>query len=458
MSAVERLAYNSCDDLLTTLRTRCSTLPVNDAGSESESSSEKNQDDQTPPASDTPSLKPWSALAFRDYRMLWLSGVAQMITMQMRLLVSGVWLYEETGSGLQLGLLGIVQLAVQLPAVLYGGALADQIDRKKLMGYAQAASFFMLLVMTALVATDNLLAWHIFATTAILGVASTLGNPARSALTANVVPRTHLMHAVTTNTATFQVGAVVSPLVFAGTITAFGFTATFATAAAMSIPGVVLPLMIRAPGIPQNRSTEGSMLGRMWQGFLFIKSHPIMPGLYIMDVGVTIVSHYRQIMPLMADRLFKAGPGAVGVMTAANSVGGIVGTFAVLFLTRFRAKGMLVMYATMAFALLLLALGFTTSLYIGVVILMGLGATDAIGMATRQTTVQLTTPDNMRGRAVSFNNVAAMSANNLGTFEVGFMSDQIGAGYTMILAGAVSIVVVLVVWRSMRAIRDYRYP
>ncbi|MDA1228187.1 MAG: MFS transporter [Chloroflexi bacterium] len=407
---------------------------------------------------DTSPIRPWSALAYRDYRMLWISGVAQMITMQMRLLVTGVWLYEETGSGVQLGLLGIVQLAVQLPAVLYGGALADQIDRKKLMSYSQTVSFVLLVGLTALVATDHLRAWHIYATTAILGVASTLGNPARSALTANVVPRTHLMHAVTTNTATFQVGAVISPLVFAWTITSLGFTATFATAAAIAVPGIILPLMIRVSGIPQDRSTETSMLRRMWQGFLFIKSHPILPGLYVMDVGVTIVSHYRQIMPLMADRLFKAGPGAVGVMTAANSVGGIAGTFAVLFLTSFRAKGMLVMYATLAFALLLIALGFTTALWLGVVILIGLGATDAIGMATRQTTVQLTTPDNMRGRAVSFNNVAAMSANNIGTFEVGFMSEQIGAGNTMLLAGGVGLVVVLLVWRSMRAIRDYRYP
>jgi ENTS family enterobactin (siderophore) exporter len=263
---------------------------------------------------------------------------------------------------------------------------------------------------------------------------------------------------VTTNTATFQVGAVVSPLVFAGTITTLGFPATFAAATLFSIPGIILPLLIRVPGMPRGAVTEGSMLSRMWQGFLFIKSHPILPGLYIMDIGVTIVSHYRQIMPLMADRLFKAGPGAVGVMTAANSIGGIAGTFAVLFLTRFRAKGMLVMYASLVFALLLIALGFTTALWLGVVVLIGLGATDAIGMATRQTTVQLTTPDNMRGRAVSFNNVAAMSANNIGTFEVGFMSDQIGAGHTMILAGVVGLLVVIVVWRSMRAIQDYRYP
>ena len=88
---------------------------------------------------------------------------------------------------------------------------------------------------------------------------------------------------------------------------------------------------------------------------------------------------------------------------------------------------MLVVYATFAYALLLIAFGFTTSLWLGVLILAGLGASDAVGMATRQTTVQLTTDDNMRGRAVSFSSVSAMTANNLGTFEVGIMSEAIGA-------------------------------
>ena len=138
-----------------------------------------------------------------------------MVTMQMRMLVSGVWLYEITGSGVQLGLLGVVQLVMQLPAILYGGALADQIDRKKLMGYTQLVSFALLGAMTVLAATDSLRPWHIYGVTAILSVASTLGSPSRSALTANVVPRSHLMHAVALNTATFQVGAVAAPLAFA---------------------------------------------------------------------------------------------------------------------------------------------------------------------------------------------------------------------------------------------------
>ena len=406
------------------------------------------------------SPRPWDALAFRDYRVLWLSGVAQMVTMQMRTLVSGVWLYDVTGSGWLLGLLGGVQLVVQLPAILYGGALADQIDRKKLMAYTQLASVILIGAMAVLAWNDSLRPWHIYATTAILSVSSTLGSPSRSALTANVVPRSHLMHAVALNTATFQIGAVAAPLAFSGAVELFNenYAYIFGVTTLIALPSVVMPLLIRTSGVPIDRQQEDSVIRRIIDGFLYVKSHPILPGLYIMDIGVTIVSHYRQILPLFADRLFKGGAATVGVLNAANSAGGIAGTFSVLFLTRYRAKGMLVVYATLLYTLLLIAFGFTTALWLGVIILAGLGASDAVGMATRQTTVQLTTADNMRGRAVSFSSVSAMTANNLGTFEVGIMSDIIGADNTLILGGVVGIAVVLIVWATVRGIREYRYP
>ena len=96
--------------------------------------------------------------------------------------------------------------------------------------------------------------------------------------------------------------------------------------------------------------------------------------------------------------------------------------------------------------------------YLALVVVVCLGITDAIGMATRQTTVQLTTPDNMRGRAVSFHEVSAESANNIGTIEVGILSQQIGASYTMIFGGIFSIAVVAAVWVLVKGLRQYRYP
>ena len=152
-----------------------------------------NPADEKPKDTNKPSLKPWSAFAFIGFRLLWISGVSSSITMMVRNIGFGVWLYEETGSGLQLGLIGIVQLAVQMPAILFGGSFADWIDRKKLIAVTQSFSFILITIATVLLITDNLRPVHIFSIVGVLGITSTMGGPARSAMTANVVPGSHLM-------------------------------------------------------------------------------------------------------------------------------------------------------------------------------------------------------------------------------------------------------------------------
>ncbi len=388
--------------------------------------------------------------------------------MQTRILTFGVWLYQETGSGLQLGLLGLVQLAVQMPSNLFGGAFADQLDRRRLIAFTQSFSFFLIGLSSILFITDNLKPWHIYSMVGILGLTSTLGAPARSALTANVIPSSHMMHAVTSNTATFQISMILTPLLFSSTIELIGLEGAFLTAVIFSIPATIFPLFVNLKyNIDTNENTQNiSMIKRIYEGFKFVKNHPILPGLYALDIGVTVVSFYREIMPLIVDTLFRQGPWAIGPLSAANSLGGVAGSFLVLSLANYRSKGMLVLYATGTYALLLFAFGSIQYielntifiLTVGSVIIAGLGATDAIGMTTRQTTVQLTTPDNMRGRAVSFHSFCAMGANNIGTFHVGFMSSRIGAGNTMILGGIVSICVVLAIFKFVSGLRNYRYP
>ena len=165
--------------------------------------------------------------------------------MQMRNIGFGVWLYETTGSGLSLGLLGIFQLASQMPATLFGGAFADSMDRRKLISFTQSFSFILITIATLLLVTDALKTWHIYVIVLILGLTSTLGGPARSAVTANVVPTSHLMHAVTSNTATMQISSILSPLLFSAAYEFVGLTSVFVIGIAFSIPATLMPMFFK---------------------------------------------------------------------------------------------------------------------------------------------------------------------------------------------------------------------
>jgi len=406
---------------------------------------------------DQPKLRPWDAFRFRDYRFLWLAAFMSTVVMWMRILGTTQWLQNETGTAAALGVVGIVQLFVQIPALLWGGALSDKVDRKVLIGAANAVSFTVFLILGALDTAGALRLWIVYLAIAMTAGAQMMVNPARSALMPSTVPRTHIMLGVTTDTASQSVAMIVGPLIFAFVASAFGLTTVFFVGAAIALPAMFAPMLIRAAGRAEGGS-DGSTITRIREGFTFVARHPILPGLFLLDTGNTVVSFYREILPALALGLFAAGAQGTGLLGAANSTGAVLGAVSVLFFLNYRAKGMLVLYATLVYAIALFGFGTVNTLWMGMVMIAILGGADAVTVAVRQTTIQLTTPDHMRGRAFSFMILAAQTANNIGTIWVGFWAAAIGPGNTMVMGGVIAVVATLIVWRVWRPIREYRYP
>jgi MFS family permease len=398
---------------------------------------------------------PLAVFAHGDFFLLWSSAAAITVSRQIQLLVSTQWLYETTGSAAQLGLLGVVQL-IQMPMALYGGALADQIDRKKLMVLTQLVNTLSLMVLTTLALTHILTPWHIFAVSGISSLVNPLGGSARPAMLPRVVSRNLLTHAITTLNVTSQLATVFSPILFWQFYEHLGVAVSFAISTGVSLLSVIMPLIIKASGKPDatsRKNTWESLKG----GWVFVMRHQLLPGIFFLDLGVTIVSFYRQLFPVFADQLYGLGATGTGLLNTANAIGGIVGTFAVFYAGKFAKKGVIVLAATMAYAVFLVAFGINRNFLLGLGIVGILGMTDAVTMTMRQAVVQLTTPDQFLGRASSILNFAAMSANSAGQVEVGMLSATIGAGNTMLLGGVLSILFTVIVWRFLPKIRQYRY-
>jgi MFS family permease len=148
-----------------------------------------------------------------------------------------------------------------------------------------------------------------------------------------VVPRGLLTHAVTTLNVSSQLATVVGPIVFWQVYDRLGVTASFGVCAAIYLTGAVLPALIRASGKPEatHRQSTWTLLK---EGGVFISRHKLLPGLYLLDLGVTVVSFYRQLFPVFARQLYGLGASGTGLLNTANAVGGILGAFAVFFTVR----------------------------------------------------------------------------------------------------------------------------
>lgn len=394
---------------------------------------------------------------FRDYRLLWTILLAGSVGLWLRILGTAQWLLDATGSPAMVGLIGVVQLVVQIPALLWGGTLADRIDRKRLMVIAHGLTFVVMLALGVLNALELLRPSLVYLAIALAAASQMLANPARAALVAVVVPERQLMRAASTDNATSNTAAILGPLLFAGLTLGAGLTAAFLVAAGLALVAFVLPPLVRAAGRAVERS-DGTTLSQTIDGLRYVAKHPILPGLFLLDTGITVVSFYREILPVLALGMFAAGAHATGLLGAANSAGAVLGSFVALAFAGYRAKGMLVLYASLAYAVVLFAFGFAPYLWLGVMLIALLGATDSVTVTVRHTTVMLTTPDAMRGRAFSLMILAAQTANNLGTIWIGFWAGAIGAGNSMVLGGVLSLLATLVIAWLWRPIREYRSP
>ena len=382
------------------------------------------------------------------------------IAFWMRILGTAQWLLEETGSAYMVGLIGVVQLIVQLPITLWAGTLADRVDRKRLMSLAHGATGVSLVTLGVLSSTNALTPVLVYVGIAITAGTHMLASPARGALLAAVVPEGKLMLASSTDTASANAAAIAGPLLFAGIVLTADLTTVFLTAGFLALVNAILPMLLRVDGHVAGKQGEAhdkpSQIQQTRAGLRYVGSHPILPGLFLLDVGITTASFYREVLPVIALGLFAGGASATGMLGAANSAGAILGSFIALALAGVRAKGMLVLYASFAYGVILFGFGIATTLLGGMLMIALLGAADAVTVAVRQTTVLLTTPDEMRGRAYALMILAAQTANNIGTIWVGFWAGAIGAGNTMVMGGIISITATAVIWYVWKPIGRYR--
>ena len=394
---------------------------------------------------------------YRDYRILWVVLMTGGVASWLRILGFSQWLLDETGSPFLVGLIGIVQLVVQLPSTLWAGTLADRNDRKVILAAAHGITFIVLALVAAVNSSNLLTPGFIYLAIAIASGAQTLGGPSRAALIPRVFPEREIMAAASTDTASQNLAAIIGPLLFAFVAVNWGLTAVFFTCAILCLPGSFGPFLLAVSGETDEKSElRKSQISETLEGLSYVRKHPILPGLFLLDAAITTSSFYREILPVIALGLFAAGASGTGLLGSANSAGAIIGGIAVLALTRVQAKGLIVLWASLAYGLFLLAFGLTSSLITGMILIALLGAADSVTVAVRVTTVMLTTPDKMRGRAFSLMYVAAQTSNNIGTIWVGFWAGVIGASSTMVMGGIISIVMTLLVLLLWEPIRKYR--
>jgi predicted MFS family arabinose efflux permease len=175
-----------------------------------------------------------------------------------------------------------------------------------------------------------------------------------------------------------------------------------------------------------------------------------------LDFAIIGVGYYRPLLPVFAKDIFNVGPAGFGLLASAPAVGGTVATLALLLARNVERKGLLALWAFLLFSVGLGLFAASQNFWMALVLVGGLGLTNALQAVMRQTAFHLLTPDHVRGRAFSVFNMFSQGANSVGAMVVGFTAALIGAPGALLIGSAVGILLTLTVWATWPGLRHFR--
>jgi MFS family permease len=403
----------------------------------------------------------FAALQHRDYRLYWAGSFVSLLGTQMSSVAIGWQIYQLTHDAAMLGLIGLFTVIPMVIFSLYGGVIADALDRRRLLLVTQAILLLTALTLAVTTLTGVINIGVIFAVAAVQGGTAAFNNPARSALIPNLVPRRHLTSAISLGVTSWQVAAVVGPSVaglLIGVATrlfgpdGMGVVYAIDTVSFLAVLGSVWAIRVRT----QESETRGPVsLKAALEGLRFVFRSPIMMGTMLLDFFATFFGASMALMPIFATDVLHVGAEGLGFLLAAPSAGAVLTAVAMSSFGHVRRQGMVVLWSVAAYGVAWLVFGLSHNFGLSLLALAGTGAADTISMIMRQTIRQLITPDELRGRMTSVNMIFFMGGPQLGEFESGMVARFASASWAALIGGAgVLIATALVAWR-LPSVRRY---
>jgi MFS family permease len=380
-------------------------------------------------------------LGFRDFRLIWAGQFVAMLGMQIQTVALGWIVYDITGSSAQLGLVGLFRALPLIFFSLFGGTLADQLDRRKLLLTTQSVQVFMSLTLAVLVSGGLENVWVLYAFAFTTAAASSFDAPSRQAIIPSLVPRERLSHALTLNVLSSNTGMVLGPTLSGLIIGQFGSGAAF-WAGAFSFLAVVSALLMLRTRPPVPVPTKRGIAALM-DGLRFVRDRRILWQLMVIDFAATLAVSPVGLLPVFASDVHQVGPEGLGLLYAAPSIGSVVGALLFASVPSPKLPGRMVAVAIAGYGAALGLFGVMPTFYLALGFLALGGGLDAVSMAMRHTVRQLATPDDFRGRVGALASVFSGGGPRLGEFQAGMVASVIGPQGAMFAGGMVCVVIAL---------------
>ena len=391
------------------------------------------------------------ALAHRDYRLFWVGQLTSRVGTWMQS-VGQAWLVLElTNSPLRLGLISTLQFAPVLLFAFLGGVLSDRVSKRRLIIATQVAMMLQAFALAALVASGHVAYWHVALLAGIYGIANSLDMPARQSYVVELTGKEDLMSAIALNSAVFNSARVVGPALAGMLIGTYGVAAAFFING-VSFLGVLAALLaMRTEGAP-HPGARATVREELVQSLRYASRTPHISLVLGLLLFVSLfVLNFNVVVPLIAREVLGQGAQGFGLLMAALGGGAVLGALGVASFSVRRPPAMLVVTAAAVTSLGVLSLGFVRSFALAAAVLLVTGLAQIVFTSSVNSTMQVTVPDGMRGRMMSFYVLVFVGVTPAGAFLMGLLAEHFGVSVACALGGAaglVAVAAVTLVWRA----------
>ncbi|MFJ8232541.1 MFS transporter [Streptomyces sp. NPDC094448] len=383
-----------------------------------------------------PDLSPWRSS--RDFRLLWTQGLITYFGSFMAMIALPLQIKDLTESPVAVGAMGAVELIPLMVFGLYGGALADALDRRKLILWTEAGLGVLALILLVNAVLPEPLLWPLYVVAAGVSAMAGLQRPALDSLIARIVPHDQLTAAAALNALRWQAGAIVGPSV-AGVVVAYaGHPAAYGVTVVTFAVSVLLCRKL-APS-PAAREAEKPSLRGIAEGARYAWSRPVLLGTYAIDLAAMVISAPMAILPFLADDLDAEW--SLGLMYAAIGLGSVVLSLTSGWTSKVRRHGLLVVFGAAGWGAGIAGAGLVDNVWLVLVFLAVAGAADMLSGLGRSTIWNQTIPDGLRGRLAGIEVLSYSVGPQLGQVRAGAHAGWSGTR-PAIWAGGVACVAVV---------------
>ncbi len=389
-----------------------------------------------------------AALRIPNFRKYSLARFLLNASIQIQSVTVAWQIYQITKQPLSLGMVGLAEAVPYILIALYGGHLADTLNRKKIIttvcfGLAVCSAIFFLIANDTLGVLTRFGVLPIYGTIFITGLLRGVIWPAMFGFWPTLVTnKSQIKNAVTWNSSLWQLSASIGPAIGGLLLQPLGISNVFLIDASLLFSSFLFYRTIPYTHVAIEDKTEEALWPKITEGIRFVFRNELIIGSISLDLFAVFFGGAVALLPAICNDILHVGSFEFGLLKAATGVGTMLTTLTLAFIPLQKNAGKVLLWAVGGFAICIIGFGFSSIFWISFALLFLSGAFDGVSVVIRGSIMQLFTPEKMKGRVSAVNNIFIGSSNELGAFESGLMAQWLGIGPSIVVGGVISLFVV----------------